>query len=811
MQAVRQDLLFGIRMLWKSPLFTAVAVMALALGIGANSAIFSVVNAVLLRQLPFKNPESLVWIWSTRVDRDKAFFSIPNFIDTRDQNRTLEEISAFANWGANLTERGDAERLQGVRLTTNALQMLGVKAIIGRSLLPEDDKPGSQRVVVLSHGLWQRRFGAARELIGEKLILNGDSYTVVGVLPPEFIFPGAEAEMAIPLTLETDPRRTERGSNFLRVFARLKPGMTREQAQSDLDGITDRLKQQYPDANAKLTAPRLIPLHNEIVGNYHGALLMLLGAVGLVLLIACSNLANLLLARASARQKEIAVRAALGATRMRLIGQFLTESLILAILGGALGIILAMWGVRLLLALGPADLPRAGEVDIDARVLLFTFIISILAGIIFGLSPALQASRVDLNEELKAGGRTSSDGAGRSHPRNLLVITEVALSLLLLISAGLFVKSFLRLQAVSPGFNPENLLTVRLSLPRSKYSNRETVKIFYEKISPRLGSLPGVESVGLISVLPLSGMNTRADYTIVGRPPLSPTEAPGAQNRWVSAGYFKTMGIPILKGREFTEHDTSSAQSVVIIDEALARRYWPNESPLGAHLKIDDGGTVPREVEIVGVAGGVKQFGLDDEPTATIYAPFYQIPENTVSFLINSMNLVVKTTTNPLALSNAVRQEVQAVDKDVPASGMKSMEQALSVVIAPRRFNLMMLGIFAVTALLLAATGLYAMISFSVNQRSTEIGIRLALGAQQFDILKLIVGQGLKLVLVGVVIGIAGSLALTRLLSSLLFNVSPTDPYTFLAMSLLLTLVALLAGYIPARKATKIDPIIALR
>ncbi|HEX8140384.1 MAG TPA: ABC transporter permease [Pyrinomonadaceae bacterium] len=807
-----QDLRYSLRMLLKRPGLSLVAVLTLALGIGANTAIFSVVNAVLLRPLPFRNPEQLVWVWSTRTDRDKAFFSIPNFTDTRDQNRTLDQMAAYANWGANLTDGGEAERLQGVRLTPNALQMLGVEAALGRTLMPEDGASASQRVVVLGYGLWQRRFGSDSSLLGRTLTLNGEAYTVVGVLPQSFTLPGAEVEMASPLVLETDARRTERGSNFLRAFARIKPGVTLGQAQADLAAITERLRAEHPEENAKLTAPRVVGLHDEIVGGYRKSLWLVLGAVGLVLAIGCTNLANLLLARATTRHKEMAVRAVLGASRRRLVRQLLTESILLATVGGALALLLTSWGVDALLALSPQDLPRLQEVSIDGRLLGFTLIVSLLAGVGFGLIPALQASRVDLNEELKGEARGLTGSAGRSRTRSILIVSEIALSLVLLISAGLLVKSFLLLQRVSPGFDAENLLLVRLSLPQAKYQKREQVADFYEKLAPRIESLPGVRGVGAASVLPLSGMNARADFTIVGRALLSAQDAPGAQNRWVSPGYFHLMSIPLLQGREFTRQDGPDSPGVVVIDEALAARYWPNQNPLGARLRIDDGGAAaPREVEVVGVVGQVKHVGLEDEPTPTVYAPFEQVPPGTVSFLINNMSLVVRTDGDPLGSQGAVRREVQGVDRDVPASSVKTMEQALSSAVAPRRFSLLLLAVFASAALVLAAMGIYAVISYSVTQRTHEIGIRMALGAQASDVLKMVLGQGLKLILLGLLTGLAASLALTRLMSSLLYGVSTVDPATFILVSLLLAFVALVACYIPARRSTKVDPMEALR
>jgi predicted permease len=811
MGSVFQDIRYAARMLSKNPGYSLVAVLALAIGVGANAAIFSLVNSVLLKQLPFGNQERLVWVWSTRTDRDKAFYSIPNFIDTRDQNQSLDDIAAFANWGANLTNTGGAERLQGVRISAHIFEMLGVEAAAGRLLTAEDDRPDKPRVVVVSYGLWQRRFGGEPALIGRTLTLNGDAYVVAGVLPREFLIPNAEIDMAIPLRMETDPRRSERGSNFLRVLARLKPGVTIDQARADLAAITERLRDQYPQTNGKLTAPAVLGLLDEITGGYRTALLLLMGAVGFVLMIACANLASLLLARATARHKEIAIRSAIGATRWRLIRQLLTESLLLASIGGSFGLALAAWGERLLLALSPSDLPRAVEVGIDGRVLLFTLAASMLSGIIFGLAPAWQATRTDLTAELKEGGRGGSAGKGQGRVRNALVVVEVALSLMLLIGAGLLMKSFARLQSVSPGFDTANLMTARVSLPPSRYSKPEAMKVFCDKLVPRLEESPGVEAVAVANVLPLSGQNVRTEFSIVGKPPADPANVPAAQNRWVSYGYFAAMKIPIHQGRSFTEADNERAAGVVIVDVALARRYWADESPMGAHLMISFGGEPPRDFEIVGVAGNVKHASLNEEPTASFYAPIYQVPQSAVSFLANNLSVVVRSSVKADAMATVIRRELQDVDSEVPASSVKTMSQILAASTASRSFNLRVLGIFASVALLLALTGLYAVISYSVSQRTREIGIRMTLGAQRGDVFRMIVGHGMKLTLAGVAIGLVGAFALTRTLSTLLFGVSAQDPATFLLISLLLTGVALGACLVPARRAIKVDPMVALR
>jgi len=814
MDALIQDIRFAIRLLIKHRGFTAVAVLTLALGIGANTAIFSLVNAVLLRQLDYKHPEKLVWIWSSRTDMDKSVFSLPDFIDYRDQNRTLEQLSGFSTqpWSANLVNAGEPERVFGVRSSANIFQTLGVNAEIGRTLLNEDDNPDSSRVVVLSHGFWNRRFGMSADILGKPLTLNDENYIVVGVLPPDFAFPGMEADIVVPLVPDADPLRKERASiSFLNVIGRLKQGVTQQQAETDLNAIASQLQQLYPVANASKKGTKLVPLHEELVGNFRLAFLVLSAAVGLVLLIACANLANLVLARASTRYREMAIRLAIGATRGRLIRQLLTENILLALVGGALGLVLTHPAMKSIIALSPASLPRAGEISIDATVLLFTLLISLFSGVLFGLIPTLQIARESFTEELKGSGKGASDGSRRNSIRNLLILAEVAISLILLIGAGLLAKSFLRLQAVSPGFDIKNLLVMRLSLPKAQYSKPEMVTAFYEQLSSRIENLPGVQSVSATSVLPLSGSNTRINFTILGRPPLSLSERPVTQYRMTGPNYFRTMSIPVRFGRDFTNGDTPHSQPVAIINDSFARRYWPNETPIGAHIMLDDNNQAPREVEIIGIVGDVRHTGLHADPAPETYVPISQIPEENVSLVTNNMNWVVKTSTEPLRLAGAVRREIQSVNGSVPTSNTRSMEQFLSSSLAPSRFNLFLLGIAAIAALILASMGIYAVISYSVAQRTHELGIRMALGAQQQDVFKLVIGGSMKVVLIGVAIGLVGAYILTRVLSNLLYGISVTDPSTFFSMSLLLIIIALLASYIPARRAAKVDPIIALR
>jgi len=806
-----QDVRYGLRTMLKQPVFTGVAVLVLALGIGGNTAIFSLVNAILLRQLPFRHPEQLVWVSARRPEPGKYPFTLPDFIDYRDQNQSLAGVAAFANWSANLTDRGDPERLQGLRISANAFEMLGVEAVVGRALLPADDTPGQERVVVLSHGLWQRRFGADPQIVGKTLTLNGASYTVVGVLPPQCFLPIRDTELAIPLAPDADPWRGVRTSvNFLRALARLKPGVTREQAEADLTGVAQRLRRQYPVANAQKLGVTLSPMHEEVVANFRLALWVLLAAVGVVLLMTCVNLANLALARAVARHREMAIRTALGATRGRLVQQLATESLLLAGLGGAAGLLLALYGIDLLLALSPASLPRAVEVGVDFRVLGFTLALALLAGVLFGLGPAWQATRLNLNDQLKESGRGGAGGARQSRARGLLVVSEIALSSVLLVGAGLLVKSFLRLQAVNPGFEAENVLVVRLSLPKAQYPNREAAAAFYEKLRPRLESLPGVETVGVVSALPLSGVQASIPFTIEGRAS-APDEALRADYRLVSTGYFRALRIPVLAGRELNGRDTAQTSSVALISQSLAHRYWPNRNPLGAHLRIDDNDQGPRPVEIVGVVGDVKHLSLDGEPAPHIYLPIHQTHEDAVVWLTNNQYWLLRTAVDPLSLSAAVRREIQAVDRGVPASSIRTMEQYLADSVAPRRFNLWLLTVFAGAALVLAGTGLYGVISCGVAQRRREIGIRMALGAQAGDVLKLVIGQGMAMTLGGVALGLVAALGLTRLMKSLLFSLSATDPPTFLVTAFLLTFVALLACWIPARRAMKVDPMVALR
>lgn len=801
-----QDLRYGIRLLAKRPGFSAVTVLALALGIGANTAIFSVVNAVLLRPLPFKDPDQLVMLWEKPPRALRNVVSAGNFLDWRDHSQNFEQMTAVTGESFNLSDVSEPEQILVVKASANLFDLLGATPALGRTFLAGEDQGGHDRVVVLTNSIWQRRFGADASIIGQSVTLNGDKYTVIGILPPDFQFAGRQTEAYIPLAFESS--QLNRRFHYLRVFARLKPGVTIPRAQTEMDTIAAGIAGESPDTN-KDWGVTIDSLGERTVGDVKPALLILFGAVGIVLLIACANVANLLLAQASTRQKEIAIRTALGATRTRLTRQLLIENVPLTVLGGALGLLLAMWGVDALVALNPSGIPRIDKTSIDSNVLVFTLAVSLLTAMIFGLAPALEAAKVDLNESLKEGGRGSTGGARRRRIRSLLVISEVALSLVLLIGAGLLVKSFARLQSVDPGFRVDNVLTMSLSLPKSRYTGADQLAGFYNQVLQRVESLPGVESAGLVTSLPLTGWNIGQPFTIDGRT-LSPDEATAANYQFTSPEYFRAMGMPLLRGRYFTEQDSSHSAPVTIINQAIARRFFPDEDPIGKHISISSlipgqtkvGPAVSRE--IIGVVGDVKESGLAEESSLEVYVSYLQNP-------LLETNLVVHTSGEPSGLVAAVRSQVLAVDKDQPVSEIKTMEQVLSESVAGRRFNMLLLGLFAMVALILAAVGIYGVISYSVTQRTHEIGVRMALGASATDVIKLVVGQGMILTATGVSIGLVAAFAVTRVMSSLLFGVSATDPMIFAVISLLLTGVALVASLVPARRAVKVDPMVALR
>lgn len=803
-----QDLRQAFRRIRRQPGYSAAVLVTIALTIAANAALFSVVHAVILSQMPFRDADRLVWIWNRRVDRDKAFFSVPEFIDYREQATALEEMAAWSLWGVNLTgSDGEGERLWGIRLTGNTLPMLGVKAATGRLFGPDDARPSAPKVTVLTFGLWQRQFGADPAAVGRPVLLNGESHTIIGVLPPEFFFPGAEAELAAPLVLETHPRRAERDTNFLRVFARRKPGVTIPQAQADIAAICARLKEIYPEHSKKIT-PQVLALDREIVGNFREALLVLWAAVGLVLLVACTNLAGLFLAQCAARGSELSLRVALGAGRSRLLRQLLAESLLLAAIGGAAGIALAAASMDLLLALSPSTLPRLAEVRLDATVLTFSLGVTVIAGVLFGLIPALQFAKGDPLAGL--GSARAAGSVASSRTRRVLVVSQVALAAALCVVAAWVLRSFEQLQAVSPGVQADRLLLLRLALPSPTYSQREAVVAYLDRLVADFSAQPGVRSVAVANVLPLSGGNNRADFTIVERPPVKPEETPGSQSRFVSAGYFATMGIPIVAGREFTAADSSESHGVAVIDEALAREYFGDSNPIGQHIRLRPD-TGSWEAEIVGVAGNVKHFGLEDEPLATFYMPIPQIPRNLLGFFTSTTCVAVRTETEPLAMADAMRRRLRALDPQVPASAPRTMQQSFETGAAARRFNMQLLLAFAVATVALAVMGVYAVMAYGVQQGRREFGVRMALGARPGDVLALVLRNGARLAVIGVTLGLALAAAASRAVSGLLFRVQPTEPVTYIAVGALLAAVLLAACYVPARRAARVDPMVALR
>jgi predicted permease len=809
MQTLLQDLRYGARMLLKRPGYTVVAALTLALGIGANTAIFSVVNAALLRPLPYEDAERLVDV-TTTMRRDTVEVrssSYPDFVDWRDQNTVFERIAAYDATSFTLTGGAEPERMDGELVSADYFPLLRAQAAMGRTFLPEEDRtPDTHRVALVGYDLWQRRFGGNPALLGQTIQLNDGNYTVVGIMPKDFRGVSDEAEIWLPMMMVSSIRPAsqlrQRNQRWLGAIARLKTGATLAQAQAEMDAIMRRSEQAFPDSNRSRGA-RVTPLHEEFFGNIQLTLWILLGAVGCVLLVACANVANLQLQRAAGRSSEIAIRLALGATSRRLVRQLLTESLMMSIIGGALGILIALWSVDFLIKLSPAPFPRFVKFSIDGRVLGFSLMVSLLAGALSGLAPALQAARPALNETLKAGGRNASGALGRNRLLGSLVVAEIALALTLLIGAGLMIRSLQQIHAVDPGFNPERLLTMRVSLPAQAYP-RDRIIAFGQQLRERLQALPGAQSVALASDLPLSGVASAGPIELEGQ-----HSAPaGGEFRMyrhrVTPGFFSTLGIPLVKGRDFTAGDHAQAPGVVIISEDMARRYWPNEDPIGKRLK--EAGAGFSWVSIIGVVGEVKYRELPQNPNADpdVYFPLLQRPGG-------YLFLAVRSGVDPNSLVAAVRGVLRSIDPDLPAFDVAMMSELVADQTTRSRFSAWLLGVFSALALALAAVGIYSVMAYAVEQRSREIGVRVALGARAGDVLRMVIGQGMRLALIGVALGLGAALALTQLIKRLLFGVPAADPLTYGALALLLTLVALLACWIPARRATKVDPIVVLR
>jgi putative ABC transport system permease protein len=802
MRTILKDIRYGVRSLARHPGFTAVAVITLALGIGANTAIFSVVNAVLLRPLPFDDPERIVWLWDTQPQLPTAPTALPEFLGWKEQNRSFEQLAAFQG-GNMFLDAGDGTTDTPVGLVTPELfSVFHVSPILGRTFTNEETLPGRFRVAVLSHSMWQSRFGSDRNVSGRTIQLNGAAYTIIGVMPAGFSYPD-RAELWRPLPI--DPAKLDPGPHYLKVVGRLKPGVTLVQAQADMSTIAARLSEQYKEKNAG-HGVKLERLTNVVVGDIGLALYVLLGAVGFVLLIACANLANLMLARVGARQKEIALRTALGASRLRIVRQLLIESILLAVTGGAAGLLLAIWAVSWLVSLSADTIPRAHEISVDPRVAGFTLLVSVATGVLFGLAPALQVSRPDLTDALKESGRNTA-GLRRNRLRSALVVSEVALSLVLLVGAGLMIRSFAKLNQVDPGFKPAQVMSLGVAILRLKYPEDQQVAQVYSQILERAANTPGVLSAGAISDLPLMGSNTSDSFTIEGRPPIPKEAEPSTEYHVVTPRYFESMGIPLLSGRDVADTDTRQSPNVVVINDAFARRHFASENPLGHRLRLQ--GQERDPLLIVGVVGNVRQLGLDQQPPPEVFVPFLQDPLSTT--YQRSMTIVAQSKSDPGAIAGPLRVAVTSVDKSLPVFAFKPMTEYLHDSLSRRRFSLILLSIFSGVALVLAAVGIYGVISYGVTQRTHEMGIRMALGAQSRDVLTLVVRQAMVLALGGVGIGLLASFALTRLMKGLLFSVSVTDPLTFAVIALLMTLIALLACLIPARRATKVDPLVALR
>ena len=804
MDSLRSDVQYALRSLTKRPGFTLIAVITLALGIGANTAIFSAINALLLKPLPFPELDRVVAVWdkmpSRGVTRNEV--SVANYLDWQSQSQSFDQFALHRWWSANLTGIDPPERIQGFLVTANFFDALGMNPIMGRNFSAEENQPGKDAVAIITHSLWQRRFGGDPNIIGKTITVNSIVRTVIGVMPERFNYPKG-SEVYAPLAMTPELMRS-RDSHSYYIVGRLKQGVSIESAQAELDGISARLEQQYPDTNKGWSAA-VYPIVADTVRGYDTALWVMMGAVGFVLLIACANVANLMLARASGRQKEIALRAALGASRWRIVRQLLTESVIVALAGGVIGILVGFWGIDALRVSNPGDAARFApgwyQLGINFPVLIFTFALAIFSGIVFGLFPALQISKPNLNDSLKEGARQSSGSSHRM--RSSLVVFEVALSLVLLVGAGLLARSFLSLLRTDPGFDPENVLTMNLVLPAAKYRDRPSRAAFYQDLVQRVKATPGVQSAAVVNYIPLGGANSSDSYLVEGEPEPAPGDEYLGRYRVSTPDYFQTMGISILRGRGFTEQDKVDGPPVVVVNETLARKHWPDQEAIGKRIRLYGPVAENPWMQIVGVVKDVKH-----ELTLTV-TPEYYLPHAQDPW--NAMVLVARTTVDPASLASSLRQQVWAIDKDQPVFNVKTMHEVRWVSVAMYSFSSVMLAIFAGVALLLATIGIYGVMAFAVTQRTQEIGIRMALGARAVDVLKLVVRHGMKLALLGIVIGLAGSWALTRFMKGLLVGAEATDLLTFSVVPLCLLVAAFIACYLPARRATKVDPLVALR
>ncbi len=809
MEHLLHDIRYGIRMLAKRPAASVVIVAVLALGIGANSAIFSVVNAVLLSQPPYREPSRLVVIWEHNKQRGKErnVVSPANYFVWQERNRVFEEIACYFSFRMPVSAGGEAEQLPLQYVTPNLLPMLGVSPMLGRSFDAADVAPDSANVIIISHGYWQRRFGGDPGVVDRTIQINGKPATIVGVLPPDFNFyvkennmAGAPADVWQPYAFDENQRRP--GGRYPGAIARLKPGVSIDEARTEMNGIAAQLEQEWPDFDANWGVT-LVPLPEQFVGDVRRPLWVLFGAVGFVLLIACANVANLSLARAAARRSEIAVRAALGAGRSRIFRQLMTESLILSALGGVAGLLLGVWGVDALLAVSPTDMLGLEDVSLDGRVVAFTMAVTLLTSIVFGLLPALEATRVDLNDAIRESGtRSMTESRGR-RMRDLFVVAQVALALVLLVGSGLLVKSLGRLQSVDPGFRSEKLITLKAQLPSAAYKDDAKKMVFFREALDRVRALPGVRSASTINFLPFDGLGTATSFTIEGAPPPPPGQKLTTDVRVVDPAYFSTMGIPLVAGRTFTERETAEASGVVVISEALAKDYFPGQDPIGKQITINLKQTDTPST-IVGVVGDVRLQGFDSEDRATSYWPTAELPQSFATF-------TVRTDVEPTSVVGSIRGEIAGLDPEVPVSSVRTMDELLSTSVARSRFNALLLAIFAGVALLIAVVGIYGVVSYTVSQRTQEIGIRMALGATRTDVLRMVLGNGLLLTLAGVGLGLLAALGLTRLMTSLLYEVSATDPLTFTVLAAALAASALLACLLPARRAAAVEPITALR